>query len=153
MSRILVVSQTPTIDTSIYASGDAIGGLLTFNFSGSDTGYQGVITKIVVIDKASQAAPLDLILFDRTFTATADQAPFDPTDADLANCIGHISIAATDYVAFNDNSVASKTSGRQLPFYFLLNTGQIFGQLVVRSAPTYAAATDLTVKVIIEVDD
>ena len=152
MSNKLILTATPTIDTGLYASGDAVGGLLTFDGAGSWPKYSGTILKVVIIDKDSEKAPLDLVLFDRTFTATADQAAFDPTDADLANYIGFINVAASDYVAFNDNSVAVKTSGSQMPFDYVLNGNALYGQLVVRSGPTYTATTDLKVKIVVEVD-
>ena len=138
---------TPTISTGIYAAGDAIGGKLTFTNGAVIGGRGGTITKVVIIDDDKELAPIDLVLFNQDFTATADNAAFDPTDADLENCIGYISMAATDYASFNDNSVATKTSGLQMPFAFELGGASLYGQMVVRSAPTYTAVTDLTVRI------
>lgn len=151
--RTLAISQTPTIDTGLYATGDAVGGKLTFDFQGDNKAFHGLITKIIIIDKDSETAPFDLVLFNDDFTATADQSAFDPTDADLLNCLGFLSIATTDYASFADNSVAVKTSGRQMPCDFVCTKGVLYGQLVVRGAPTYTAATDIVVKLIVEVEE
>jgi len=93
-----------------------------------------------------------MVLFNAAFTATADNAPFDPSDADLVNCLGYIDIAQTDYADFTDNSVATKTSGLRMSFVFQLDAAvtTLYGQLVVRSAPTYTAVDDLTVIITVE---
>lgn len=149
---VVRISVTPTITAGAYAAGDALGGLLTFPNAVSVAGGAGLITKVVIIDDAQQLAPVDLVLFNQTFVATANNAPFDPTDADLQNSIGYVNIAQTDYASFADNSVACKASGLRMPFEFVLATGQtsLFGQLVVRNTPTYAATDDITVILTIE---
>lgn len=148
--QCLDIVQTPVISAAaIYASGDALGGLLTFANAARLAGGSGVITKVVVVDDDQELAPIDIVFFNQTFTATADNAPFDPTDADMQNCIGHINVAVTDYANFVDNSVATK---RNVGFWFELAAGQtsLFAQMVVRATPTYTATDDLTVKITVE---
>lgn len=149
---VVRIPVTPTITAGAYAAGDALGGLLTFANAVSSAGGAGLITKVVIIDDAQQLAPVDLVLFDQTFTATADNAPFDPTDADLQNSLGYIDVAATDYANFADNAMACKASGLRMPFEFQLAAGQtsLFGQLAVRDTPTYVATDDITVILTIE---
>ncbi len=149
---VVTIAVTPTISAAgIYVSGDALGGLLTFANVVRAPGRGGVVTKIVVIDDDQELAPVDLVFFDQTFTAIADNAPFDPSDADMQNCIGFIDVAATDYADFTDNSVATKTSGLRMPFDFQLVAAgtSLFAQMVVRATPTYTATDDLMVKVTI----
>ena len=145
---VVSISVTPTISAaSIYADGDALGGKLEFANAVLAAGGEGIIEKITVIDEDQELAGIDFVLFDQDFTATNDNAAFDPSDADLANCLGFVDIAATsDYSDFNDNSVAAKTSGLRMPFYFKLAAGQtaLRGQAVVRGTPTYTATDDLT---------
>jgi hypothetical protein len=145
----LEIVQTPTITAGAYTAGDALGGLLTFANAAKVAGGRGMITKVTIVDDAQQSAPIDLVLFDRTFTATADNAAFDPSDADMQNCLGFIPVANTDYAEFNDNGVATKASGQQMPFEFDLAGGvtSLFGQLVIRVGDTYAATDDITVKI------
>lgn len=150
-SNTITITLTPTISAAgIYAAGDALGGLLTFANAALAAGGTGTITKIVIIDEDQERAPIDIVFFDRTFTATADNAPFDPTDADLANVIGYVDVAATDYANFVDNSVAAKASGLRMPFDYVLNGTSLFAQMVVRSAPTYTATDDITIKITVQ---
>lgn len=139
-----IVSQTPTITAGAYSAKDAVGGLLTFANAVRATPLSGVLHAVTVIDDAAQAAELVLVLFNQTFTATADNAAFDPSDADLENCIGKIKIMATDYNAFADNAVAQV---RSIGLPIKLVGTSLFGQLMCTGTPTYAATGDLTIKV------
>lgn len=139
------VAQTPTISTSIYAAGDAVGGLLTFANCARASGLPFLLRSVVIVDADKENAVLNLALFDRTFTISADNAAFDPTDADLANHVGTVPIVAADYGSFSDNSAATKI----VPEGGLLvvpNGTDLFGQLyLVSGTPTYTATSDLTV--------
>lgn len=137
-----VISQTPTIGTVAYTAKDAVGGTLTFADAVRTTGGSGRIKSVTVIDNDGEDAELNVILFDQAFTATADAATFDPTDADLQNCIGFINIPAANYEPFNDNSVGVVTT--DLPFVAAATT--IYGQLQCPGTPTYTAVNDLTIK-------
>lgn len=137
------ISQTPVVTAGAYSANDAVGGLLTFvDATGQMNPSQaGLIESVVIIDRASQNAVTDLVLFSETFTATADNAAFDPTDADLSNCIGFVTVSG--YASFNDNSVGvAKNVGLPLP---AAGNGAIYGQLVTRGTPTYVATDDISV--------
>lgn len=140
-----IKSQTPTVTAGAYHAKDAVGGLLTFANAARVAAGSGVIHAVTIIDNAAQSAELVLVLFDRTFTASADNAAFDPSDADLANCIGVIKITSTDYQALADNAVAC-VKGIGLPYELPAAGTSLFGQLMCTGTPTYVAATDLTVK-------
>lgn len=148
----VTVAVIPVITAGAYVADDALGGRMEFGAVASVNGGKGAITKVVIVDDADQAAPVDIVFFDRPFAATADNAPFDPTDADLQNCLGWIDIANTDYSSFTDNAVAAKSSGLRMPFPFVCAAGRmtLFAQMVVRGAPTYVAIDDLTVKITVE---
>jgi len=151
---VVEVTVTPTISAAgIYAAGDALGGRLDFAGVIRAAGARaGVITKVVITDDDQELAPIDIVFFNQAFTATANNAPFDPSDADLQNCIGFVDIAVTDYADFVDNSVAAKSSGLRMPFPFVLAPGSttLCAQMVVRATPTYTATDDLTVKITVE---
>lgn len=143
----ITVTVQPTITAGAYTAGDAIGGQLAITNAVLEAQGSGMITKVIVIDDANQRAPIDIVFFNQTFGATADNAPFDPTDADMENFIGFIDVLTTDYSQFNDNAGASKASGTRMPFDFTLAAGTtLYAQAVVRSTPTYAATGDLTFK-------
>jgi hypothetical protein len=134
-------SVTPTISAaSVYASGDAVGGLLTFANAARFSGGGLWLRQVVILDKDQERAPMDLALFDRTFTATADNSAFDPSDADLANLLTVVPIS--DYSNFNANAVGVSTV---LDIPLLLNGTSLFGQLITRGTPTYTTTTDIIV--------
>jgi len=139
----VTVTQTPTITAGAYSAKDAVGGLLTFASAARVSGGKITIQSVTVTDLAAQSATLVLVLFDQTFTATADNAAFDPSDADLANCVGIIPIYSSDYQAFADNGVATV---RNIGLTVTLAVTSLFGQLMCTGTPTYASTSDLTVK-------
>lgn len=148
------VTARPTIVPAAYSSGDAIGGMLTFEDVCSAFDPSVRIIGAILIDNAKQSALTRLLLFDRTFTPTADNAPMDPTDADLQNCVGWVGWLAADYIALSDNSVAQKGGDLAAildwPVKVLDGNTDLYGQLVSYGTPTYVAADDLTVKLLIE---
>ena len=135
------LSQTPTVSTTpAYTAKDAVGGKLTFTNAARASGGSITIPTAIIIDNSQQQPALDLVLFDRDFTASSDNAVFDPTDADLANIVGVIPM--TRWFDFNDNSVCVRTG---LNLAAKLNTTDLFGQLVTRSTPTFVATSDISV--------
>lgn len=142
------IAQTPTITAGAYAAADAVGGLLTFANAVSVYKGDARIVKVVIIDDGAQDENLILHLFDRTFTAMVDNAAWTPSDADMQNSIGHIEIAAADYMAGANNSKATVL----IEFDFALVSGgtSLFGQLECVGTPTYTAIDDLTVKLTVQ---
>ncbi len=138
------VPVTPTISVTIYAAGDAVGGLLTFTNAARYTGGGGIIQGVTLIDKDQERVAMQLILFNQSFSVTADNSPFNPSDADLANHIAAINIAtaSTDYFNFATNSVTFKEVN--IPFVASGGTS-IFGQLVTQGTPTFTTTSDLIV--------
>lgn len=145
MSKSQDISVTPTITAGAYAAGDAVGGLLTFANAASVYKGDGRVTKVVISDKGAQKAALDLYLFDRTFTETADNAAWDPTDADILNQIGVIHILAAEYGQGADNAVSSTDC--DLDFVLVSGGTSLFGQLVAVGTPTYASTSDIQVTI------
>jgi len=135
---IKFTQQRPTITAGAYSSGDAIGGLLTFNTA------SGTIISATLSDLAKQSSAIDLVLFSESFTATADNAAFDPWDGAMRNCLGVLSFAAANYAAFNDSSIAT-LHNIQKAIYSTEGLGKIYGQLISRGTPTYASTEDLAV--------
>lgn len=144
LAPAISITQTPTISTGIYASGDCCGGLLTFANAARVSGESGIIQTVVITDLAKQDADFDLLLFDRTFTAGTDNAELDVSDTDILNMIGHIDVSAADYADLKDNSAATV---RNVGLGFTANATSIFGQLVIRAAKTYASTQDVQVTV------
>jgi len=147
---ITVITQTPAITAGAYAAGDVVGGLLTFINAALAIGRGGYIVKVLITDNAGQAVPYELHLFDRTFAAMADNAAWSPSDANMLNWEGYVDIAATDQAAGAANSGAAKSTGLRCPFpYYCVGTS-LFGQLVIRGTPTYAATDNIRIKIYVE---
>lgn len=148
ITKSVVRALTPTITAGAYSTGDAVGGMLTFPDMFEAGFHTGILQSVVIVDDAKQSVKLELHLFDQTFTATADNAAFDPSDADLENYLGFVTIEATDYADFTDNSAALVSNvGLLIKSGAPSTSVALFGQLVVRGTPTYAATDDLTIKV------
>ncbi len=146
-----VVEATPTIETGIYASGDLIGELITLAGAartiseGGDEGT-GLIQSVILTDLSKQDANIDVVFFDANPDGTTftDNSPLDVADADLVKIIGVAQI--TTYADFNDNSVGW-AANLALPFDLKGRTASLFAALVSRGTPTYAATSDLTLRI------
>jgi len=139
----IAISQTPTVTAGAYSANDAVGGLLTFASAGRSAGGSGVIKNVLIIDDAGQDAVLELWLFNATFTAMSDNAAWAPSQADLRKLIAVISTNDGDWFAAGTPSVARVEVSQN---YNLAAAGtSLFGQLVTRGTPTFAATDDVSV--------
>jgi hypothetical protein len=100
------------------------------------------------VDEDAQAAAVDLVLFRATIGAPTDEAAFDPTDAELLDCVGFIRFAATDYSLFTDNAVAHKDASLTAS----LAGTSLFGVLMAVGTPTYASTSSIHVTLTIVQD-
>jgi len=147
----ITVTQKPTITAGAYSANDAVGGLLTFANVGRTSVSNGgsILTNVVIIDDAGQDAELELWLFDRTFTAMSDNAAWAPSEADLENLIAVVSTedSGQGWLAAGTPSAIDIECMKRID----LTSGgtSLFGQLVTRGTPTYAATDDITVKVML----
>ncbi len=142
------ISQSPTVTAGIYAANDAVGGLLTFANAARVTGRGGSIKSTLILDDAGQDAETELWLFNATFTAMADNDPWAPSEADLRKLVAIISTAGGAWFAAGTPSAARVEVSQR---YDLTGTS-LFGQLVTRGTPTYAATDDVTVILGLETD-
>lgn len=135
------ISQTPTITAGAYAAGDAVGGLLTFADAARTGPGGGVIKDMLILDDAGQDVAMELWLFREAFTAMVDNAPWAPSEADLRKLIAIISTADGAWFAAGTPSAARVEASQR---YDLTGTS-MFGQVVNRGVPTFAATDDVTV--------
>lgn len=135
------ISQTPTVTAGAYTANDAVGGLLTFANAARVNGGGGVIKDVIILDDAGQDAELELWLFNATFTAMTDNAAWAPSEADLRKLVAIITTADGAWFAAGTPSAARVEVSQR---YDLTGTS-LFGQLVTRGTPTFAATDDVTV--------
>ena len=139
----IIITQTPTVTAGAYSANDAVGGLLTFTNAARVSGGGGVIKSVVFIDDAGQDVALELWLFDTTITAIADNAAWALTEAQLHTCVAVISTTDGTWRASGTPSVCDVDVSRG---YTCTGTN-LFGQIVTRGTPTFAATDDVTVRI------
>ena len=114
-----------------YLSGDAMG--LRFSFS---VRREGTIQTVVFLDRDDEGINKDLVLFNREFTQTADNAAFAVSDADLLYCVGVISI--TTWNNFDANQVGMASPG----LFYVAPEARLWCQVVTRGADNIAAGAE-----------
>lgn len=142
------IQVTPTISTGIYAAKDNVGGLMTFANAAAAGDDPIRVNAVHLVDKDQEMASFDLLLFRASITAPTDNAAFDPTDAELADYIGHIPIYAAHYADLNDNAVAVAPNPDRA--WVTLAGTSLYGVLVSRGTPTYTSTSDLVVTLFVE---
>lgn len=144
--QVKYIAVTPTVDTAVYASGDDIGGKLTFTNAVCSTASTFSVVSVAIADKAAEAIAYDLVLFksNPSLTTFSDNQALDIDDGDLAKVLPIINIATTDQFTFADNSVSSLSSLRSGGFVTATG-GTLYGALVARGAADYDAVDDIIV--------
>lgn len=137
--RTKLISQTPTIDTAVYASGDLLTPLMTFDVG--NVGDGGVIKSLMIVDLDADSPALDVLFFTSNLsnsTLTLNAAA-DIHDTDILTFIGHVSFVSGNWIALADSSVATREN-LSLPF----TTGTLYAVAVSRGTPDELTATDIT---------
>lgn len=145
-----ITANTITVSTTNYAALDSIGGEVVFPNAVRAAGGTGVIVRIAAIDLSKGSKGMDLHFFDRALaSAPADNAAFDPADADLANYLGKLSVSPGHYALFTDNSAADVPAG--LPIK--CNGTSLYCYPVFTDSPaTFSATTDFSLVAFIAQD-
>lgn len=149
-----VISFTPTLDTNAYATGDRMGSITEVTDFWRNVGGVNILKSIAILDTAKQKVAFDIFFFNSQPTvASADNAAIDISDAEMAKCIGHVSIATTDYCTdLAANSFATKSDINLVLKGAAPTTGAVkhlYAVLVSRGAPTYTASA-LTIQLGVE---
>jgi hypothetical protein len=130
--------------SSAYASGNAVGGLLTFA-NATRTISSGVLHSVNLNFKSAQTAATDLILFNAqpTNTTITDKTAFSLAAADFDKVVGVVHI--TDCTSLGTPSTCRADS---LGLTFRLASGTtLYGVLVTRGTPTFSATSDVSVQI------
>jgi len=139
----ITITVTPTVDTAIHASGDNVGGLMTFAAAAQVSGGGGVIKDVTIVDDESQSGVLELWLFDTTFTAGSTNDVWTPTEAELHTLVTVISTSDGTWVS---GGATATTCSIEVARRYDCAATSLFGRLVTRSTQTYAAVDDVTVR-------
>lgn len=141
-----VVSATPTVDTNIYASGDCLGSVMTLAGCGEASNKIAMLEHVVVVDKSTSKAAMTVLFFSSLPTiASADNAALDIADAEMAKCVGSVSLVAGDYTGSASSSIGSKVPAA--PIALKTGTdGVLYALCVSGGTPTYGSTTDLALR-------
>lgn len=127
------------VETGIYASGDALGEQQSVRLP-----EHCLLQTVVVVDRDKEDVGFDIVLYGRAPGGTTDNAAYDPTDDELENCLGTVTVSG--YKDFNDNAVATMVS---VGISLWLPEGVLYFQAVSRGTPTYTATSDLRVRFVV----
>lgn len=139
-----VVSVSPTVSTTTYATGDAVGSLLTFSNAFLSSGGSGLLQRVALQFKSNQTTPMDLLLFDAnpSGTTVTDNAAVAVSVADFGKLIGVVHV--TDCTSAGTPSIC-QANGLAMAVKATSGTS-LFGILVSRGTPTLASTSDVQVQ-------
>jgi hypothetical protein len=134
----------PTLDTSAYASGDAMDVKQEISFAGQlqDPVKSGIIASIAIIDTAQQSAAFDMEFFDQSIADQTDNVACNVSAADALKWLGRVSVTAADYKDIGAAHCAVKNiadTGFHINFPDAYSS--LYMQLICRDAPTYLASS------------
>jgi len=141
--KAISVAQTVTA-SSAYSIGNAVGGWITFANAARVSAGSGLIQSVVVASKSAQTTQMDLLIFNSDVTGTStctDKNAVAIATTDMANAIGVAHI--TDWTSGGTPSVG-QAQNLAMPFALASGTS-LYGCLVTRATPTFAATTDITI--------
>jgi hypothetical protein len=118
------------------------GSIVTLTGAAKTTGGIARLQSIAVLDKVKQSQSFDILFFNASPTvASADNAAIDIVVAEMAKCVGKVTIATTDYVALATPSLAFKADVN-VWMKAAAGSQDLFALLVCRSGtPTYGASS------------
>lgn len=132
------------VQAALYATGDQMGELMNFSQCLGASRGSCFIQDVLISDAAAQVADADLILFKQSPTlASSDNAAFSIADASLPYIMAVVPIRT--HYTLTGNSV-STAHGLSIAVDST-NAKDLYGVLVARSGPTFAAITDVTVTI------
>lgn len=134
VTRTIVV---PGVGTGAHSANDTVGQLFEISQLARESGKGGVIETVALVETTTNSISTELWLFDRVITPAADDAAHSISDAHAASCVGVVPITAYYASALNSVGVAR---GVGLAFQCRSDSSSLFGLLVTRGAPTYAAS-------------
>ena len=130
------VTVTPVLDTSAYAAGDCMSDVFTIT-TGARGSARVTLRNCTVIDEDDQGVAFDILFFSSSPTiASAKNAAFSITDANLASLVGVVAVASGDYVDLGAQRAACKSLDLDMKCE---TAGTLYGVLVSRGTATYAA--------------
>ena len=141
-----------TTNGAAYALGEQIGVAVKITDASLDSGVPIYIKGVSLINKTSQATPIQCMFFNALPTvASADKAPVNIADAELvAKFVGGIEVVAGDWNLLANNAICTKVVGAGIVVAPLAKSKDIWLLLMAKAAFTFGSVQDLVVKLDIE---
>lgn len=138
-----LISKTPTLTTVAYTANDVVGTKMVLG----PVNAPAKLMSLTVIDRAAQAAVLEVLFFEKTPTASTLTDNGAPTlnAAEVGNIVARVPVAAADYAAAVNGVRVANLSGLNR----IVKGSSLTAVLVTTGTPTYAVGS-LTLKFGIE---
>lgn len=146
------ITAVATTSAAAYTALDQVGGLLTFSNVADAAQGSAIVESLALVDNEKKDAALVLFLFSQAPTLAGDNSAFSVSDADMAFCLGAISIPTANYADTAVNSVATVPNVQLNVENSELKSGEklcqdIFGALMLASGtPNWSAAANIKVR-------
>jgi len=144
--NVKVITVTPTIDTSAYASGDRCGSIMTLSDVVDSAGEGVILESIFIHSKTVLTSPAFYVMFfdDLPTVASADNAAIDVSDAECASkLIGWVAVGTSKNLA---SGTILENVNVQRALDLKAGSKTLYALLVIEFAPTFGGTTDLTIR-------
>jgi hypothetical protein len=147
IGQTVMVSNTPTINTSAYVANNLLGGLMVFTGATRSGGSanSGLIQSVSVSCMSNNAPTIDLLLFtsNPANTIWTDHTSVIVANTDLLSISSVVHISDWTFLG-GPNFGQSQNLG--IPFV-IPNGSTLYGAMIIRSPVTFTTTTDLIVKI------
>lgn len=103
----VVLTLTPTLDTTTYAAGDVLFGTAELAGAMRATGGRGYLQSIHVLDEDDQGQPFEVLFLNASTTIGATNGAVAITDTNARNVIGRVTVTSSSYLDIGASRIAT----------------------------------------------
>lgn len=141
------ISVDLTVTAGAYAAGMAVGGKIAFPEIVGGSDFRCAIVDALLIDKAGQQQPYDLLFFDADLAGAAgDRQAFNLHASDRSKLLGFIPLVNTSPVGTGGVLIGATNIYKRLT----LVSRTAWAVLIARGSPTFTSSSDVTVQLTAE---
>ena len=141
------ISVDQVVTAGAYTAGMAVGGKIAFPNIVSQSPLRCAIVDSLVLDRAGQQQPYDLLFFDADLAGTVtDRQAFNLHANDRSKLLGFIPLVNTSLMGTGGVLIGATNIYKRLS----LQSFNAWGVLIARGTPTFASTSDITVQITAE---
>lgn len=141
------ISVDQVVTAGAYTAGMAVGGKIVFPNIVSQSPLRCAIVDALVLDKAGQQQPYDLLFFDADLGGVVtDRQAFNLHTSDRSKLLGFIPLVNTSLVGTGGVLIGATNIYKRLS----LVSFNAYAVLIARGTPTFTGPGDVTVQVTAE---